>query len=763
MRRESAPLFPVALLFAAGVALGLNLPAAGFLYLAAGLSGLVLWKFLPGPRVSFAALAGAIFFAGAYHASHQEKPRSVHDARALPETKFSETARWRGRIASPPEARSSTRSRERSDFVLRLSHWNGGGGWQPAEGKVQVRLYGAASPPYFYGDTLEVAGGLSEPPAPRNPGQFDYRAWLRIQRIHYQLQAPVEKVHRTKIHSASHPVAACLRARDWAYRHLRIGLEDDPAATALLAGMLFGYKSEIPPELESAFRATGTYHIFSVSGQNVGVLLLVGVFFLRLVGLLQWRWGWVLAPLLAGYCVLSGLQPSCIRALILVLLILAAWRLCRPIAFLNLWSVALLGLLAFDPLILKNAGFLLSFTVVLALILITPPLFHFWYRPFNPDPFLPARLVSPARRFADRAVRAFLGVAAGSVAAWIGSAPLLLVFFHQISPVALVANLVVVPLASLVVIIGTLSLATACAGAGITSALNNANWLVLKALTSCVVHLAGIPGASIYVPDGRVLFPPAHPEFIVAETGSTCTALVRYRAGRWLLNAGRPEDFQYVVDPMRQFYGINALDGVWLTEFSERCAGAAPLLSRTLPVRQWWLGAAPGRSPLLRRWRQDENTRLPFQALKAGDELVLGSDFSVQVLSPASETAGQRAEDQALVLLFRHHNHVLLWAAAIGFGRETQLLRDFPDLRADVLIQGYHRSEANLSDAWLERLRPQHVIRPAPDFYSLQRIRDLPRFQDEFASSKIWRQEKTGAVTVILGEHGIDVRPFRSE
>jgi hypothetical protein len=55
------------------------------------------------------------------------------------------------------------------------------------------------------------------------------------------------------------------------------------------------------------------------------------------------------------------------------------------------------------------------------------------------------------------------------------------------------------------------------------------------------------------------------------------------------------------------------------------------------------------------------------------------------------------------------------------------------------------------------------VIRPAPDFYRLQRIRDLPRFQDEFASPKIWQQEKTGAVTVILGEHGIDVRPFRSE
>ena len=183
-------------------------------------------------------------------------------------------------------------------------------------------------------------------------------------------------------------------ARDWAYARLQLGLEDDPRTADFLAGMLIGYRQEIPADIEQDFRVTGTLHVFAISGQNIAEMGVVVVILLQLGGLVRWRWAWLLAPLVLVYCLLAGSPASAVRATVMALAVLAAWRLGRPLNALGCWSIAFLAMLIWDPRILLDPGAQLSFGVVLGLILLSPPIYP------RARALLPARSVS-ARAPAD--------------------------------------------------------------------------------------------------------------------------------------------------------------------------------------------------------------------------------------------------------------------------------------------------------------------------------------------------------------------------
>jgi competence protein ComEC len=138
--------------------------------------------------------------------------------------------------------------------------------------------------------------------------------------------------------------------------------------------MLIGYRQQIPRDIEQDFRRTGTIHVFAVSGQNIAEMFVVALILLQLVGLVRWRWAWTIAPIVLLYCLLTGSPASAVRATVMALAILLAWRLGRPLNALACWSLAFLALLIWNPLILLDPGAQLSFALVLSLILIAPPL-----------------------------------------------------------------------------------------------------------------------------------------------------------------------------------------------------------------------------------------------------------------------------------------------------------------------------------------------------------------------------------------------------
>ena len=233
------------------------------------------------------------------------------------------------------------------------------------------------------------------------------------------------------------------------------GRAADDEAVALNRAMLLGEREGIPAAARRLFTTAGTNHVFAISGLHVMVvarLLLVAL----AVTFFPVRWaGLALVPALALYTLLVGASPSALRAATMAGLCCLAPVFGRRPDALVAWALTFAAFHVCDPALLLDVGAQLSFTVMLGILL-----------------FLRA---AASRR------RAVLGV---SAAAWAAGVPIVARTFAAVSPWALAANVVALPLATLAVVFTALGAAAGCVASGAAAYLNNAAALVTHALVA---------------------------------------------------------------------------------------------------------------------------------------------------------------------------------------------------------------------------------------------------------------------------------------
>jgi ComEC/Rec2-related protein len=716
MLSPRAPLFSVSLALALGCLIGLDgwvsLRVALVLF---GLAGLLWWRLGRFEAASLAAFYLFVATGGVVHTLLLAGTIPADDLRRLPEEKTYQTTQWRGVVIEEPIAELSThtahRGFDRTSFVLGVEAWRPTGGrffsapvdapWQPAQGRLRCLLIG---PPQNLqcGDRLEFAAALDPVTAPLTPGELDGRLFEGEQGIYYHAVLTSQNWRRTQNGAGNFWQTFSYKARDWAYARLQIGLEDDPRTADFLAGMLIGYRQEIPADIEQDFRRTGTLHVFAVSGQNIAELMVVVIVLLQLCGFVRWRWAWILAPIVLAYCLLTGSPASAVRATVMVLAILAAWRLGRPLNALGCWSLALIAMLLWNPQILLDPGAQLSFAVVLGLILIAPRLNGFFLAPFAHDPFLPHSLLHAWQRREYILWRYMLSIIAATIAATLVSEPITAIDFHQITPISVLANLIVVPLAGLITVVGTLAVTCSLVSTTWAALLNNANWLFAQIMIGVVGFLAHSPGASINVPDVRAAAFSA-PSFVVAPLPNSACLLVRSGGEAWLFNTGRDEAARQTTSHLLQFFGINQLDGLVLMQMSLADNGGAADIVRDFHPRHLVTPALRTKSPM-EKTMPDTLTLAnhPAESWRQGQTIALPGGISIDVLAPADKTAETHAQDRSLILLFHCGGQTLLWAGKIDASAQQQLLATYPGLRADALVLS---PDASPSDDWLNALQ----------------------------------------------------------
>jgi competence protein ComEC len=755
MLSPRAPLFSVGLAFGLGCLLGLDgaitLGAAFVIFYLAGVLWFVLARYEKASLAAFYVFTACV---GLVHTLLLGVSIPGDDLRRLPDEKTLDTTQWRGLVVEEPAAQlsvhASRRALDRTSFVLRMEAWRPTGGrlfgadinipWQPAQGNVRCTVVGPAKE-LLCGDRLEFATALTPVASPLCPGDLDYRAYEAEQGVFYHATIPALDWQRIETGGGDFWQNLSFRARDWAYERLQIGLEDDPRMADFLAGMLIGYRQEIPADIEQDFRRTGTLHIFAVSGQNIAEMVVVALILLQLCGLVRWRWAWTIAPIVLLYCLLTGSPASAVRATVMALAILLAWRLGRPLNALGCWSLAFLAMLVWNPSVLLDPGAQLSFAIVLGLILIAPPLMRLFARPFAPDPFLPYELLTPAQKIEEWF---WLGTAlllASGIAATLTTEPITAIDFHQITPVSIFANIVVVPTAGLITIVGTMSVAVSLVSTTLAALLNNANWLFAKLLIIFVGFLAHKPGASLNVPDLRALSSPV-PSFVVAPLQESACLLVRTRDQAWLFNTGRESPTPSTTWHLLQFYGINRLDGLVLAQMSGPDNGGAGMIARDFHPQHLVVPLLRTRSPLEKA--VPEMAALAAREAESwqqGGSFQLGPGLRVDVLHPAADSPESRAEDRALVLLFHAGSQTLLWAGRIGVLTQRDLLAAYPGLHADVLVMG---TEPPPDDAWLRSLQVRDWLQIPPRDQQLNTT-DAAAAPD---FCQVWPLNETGAVDI---------------
>ena len=309
--------------------------------------------------------------------------------------------------------------------------------WQPADFKLLARS--GADPEHIpgYGELLLVQGKWGQLPQRRNPGGFDYRAYMDRSEVRGSLIMEHIKLAATGrgnwlISTVVVPVRQYIRNLADKY------LQGDEVA--LLLGLALGERSGLSARVQEAFSNTGTTHVLAVSGLHVVLVAFILFMALRIVRVPR---RWAALGTCAGlvfYTLLTGSPPSIVRAAIMAVAVLLGGLFERQGNGLNMLGLAGLLILFCWPQSLFDVGFQLSFAATAGILAVTRPIQNQLFR-VTENEFLREWLLLPL---------------AVSLAAQIFTAPFLAYHFHKIPTISLLANLVVVPTTNLLLALGLL-------------------------------------------------------------------------------------------------------------------------------------------------------------------------------------------------------------------------------------------------------------------------------------------------------------------
>lgn len=611
-----------------------------------------------------------------------------------------------GWVATPPQ-RSGARGAD-TRFCCRLEGLWMDGSYRVTAAPVLVQWQGGGE--VKYGDRVRVRGELRSMAGPRNPGAFDAAGYWRRRGIHSELRAVQPGGCRLLGGEVGCPVVAVAgRVREWVAMVLGLGLEEAPAEAALIRSMVLGLAADTVPEIEEMFRETGTLHLFAVSGLNVGMFALIAWLVLRPLGLGR-RWGMlVVIPVVFGYAAVTGFTPSGVRAAVMAAVMMGGWIAGRRPLGPNAVGAAALGILLCDSNQLFQAGFQMSFGVVIALMAGTGPLGRVLGELGAPDPFVPPVLLSRGQRFLAGLGRRCGLFIATCLTAWLGSLPLSLWYFHRITPVALLANLAAVPLAFVVLATGVLAVVSGVASGWAAAVCNNANWLAAGALLAAVRACAAIPGGHWNVgwptPSGPVA------ELVVFDFESGGAIAVRGGGEQWLIDAGRAADGRWTLESFLRQRGVNRLAGVVWTHGDAAHLGGMREVIRQFVPRRIATVAAPDRSAVRRQLTAELAARgIGLERWRAGDRFVVGKEIVGRVLYPPADLRRTAADDQALVILLAVRGVRVLLLSDAGFVTERWLIERGCEVRADVMVRGTHGGDEGGTAAFLDRVRPAVIV-----------------------------------------------------
>jgi competence protein ComEC len=357
-------------------------------------------------------------------------------------------------------------------LVLEIREVTEGRQWRAASGRVLMIMAGDCAR-FGPGQPVEAAGQLARVAGPLNPGEFDYRAYLRTQGI--QLRLLVDDP------SGLYPDPS---GADWNWvrwlgdvratcrEHLMQNLD---TRTAPLAGaLILGQRDDIDPEVNDAFARTGTTHLLAISGLQLQALAAALALCFRLFGLPRRLAYSTVALATIGYALLVGLAPSVVRSAVMTLtfcLAVIVNRYPRPANTLALAGVLTLIL---NPFFLFDVGCQLSFLAIGALIWLVPPA-HVQFNklverirstlvgPRSPLDKLEEDL-QPWWRHAVRHLGSWtvLGLLT-SLVVWLAALPLVALRFHLVSPIGVLLNIPLIPLTSFALLLGALGMALSMA------------------------------------------------------------------------------------------------------------------------------------------------------------------------------------------------------------------------------------------------------------------------------------------------------------
>lgn len=433
------------------------------------------------PRI----LLAVIFFTGGWRLAALEPSLTIQNAAYFNDRG---TVQLTGLVIQPPDIRDShTNLTIKVNSLLPLGETPENFDPEDVSGKVLLQV--STSRDWAYGDHLQVTGKLSEP---NENGDFSYKDYLANKGIYsimsYARVESVDPNYGEPIHSFIYR----LRQNSFDTLHK---IFPSPEAD-LLSGILLGRDQGISRQLQNAFQVTGMTHIIAISGFNITILAgLFSTIFTRLLGHRSGALAAVIA--ISCYTLMVGADAAVVRAAIIGTLGVLGSLFGRRQNGVNSLGIAVLGMLLYDPRFLWDIGFQLSVAATLGLILYTPPMESWFVRTAS-------KLVSEEK--AKTWVGSISEILLITLAAQLMTLPIMAYHFGEVSWLALIANPIVLPPQSLVMVMGGLALLAGLAIPGLGIIVATLALPFTRYTIRMVSLISQFPGAEISLPKFNVLW-----------------------------------------------------------------------------------------------------------------------------------------------------------------------------------------------------------------------------------------------------------------
>jgi len=350
------------------------------------------------------------------------------------------------------------------------------------KGKIRVTIVKNIGLNVKYGDVLKIKGILREPMGPKSRGDFDYKKFLRYKSVYYTLYAKEKDVELLGEKTPNYFLKFSYNLKEKLVHIIYLTLPEEEAK--VLEGIMLGNYRILPEEINDYFKRTGTAHILAVSGMNVGLIALLVFLILKLLNFSRKISAIITLIIITAFAIITGADPSIVRATFMAYVVLIGYVIEYDSDLMNSLSIAGFFILLINPFELFMVSFQLSFLATFGII-------YYGGYASKKFPRIPGWLSETLLTTFTSQIFIF---------------PVMANTFHQVSVISFIANFFIVPISSIITILGFVLWIIGSISVKFAVFLGATIWFMIKIMIVIVKILSTIPFAAISVKSMNFVF-----------------------------------------------------------------------------------------------------------------------------------------------------------------------------------------------------------------------------------------------------------------
>ncbi len=734
----------------------------------------------------FAILSIAVFVFSVFYTDFRTPP--ADGLYSLAPKKMS----LRGKVVSEPRDDLKNKTK----FYFKVNEVKHEGNWIAFKAKTIVYIYDKKRKfeEIKTGNFLELKGSVNHPYKATNPGEFDYGKYLKrkgiftmtfVRHDNYSIIGDCEFNPEFFLYKLSQIRNKII---DVHRKHL------ESPKIELLGGMVFGDRAVPAPKyIEDSFIKSGLLHLLAASGLNVGIIFGIWFFLASKAGV-SFRIKILTGMVLVGiYALLTGLPPSVTRATLMLEFILFGKLLNRQAD--NSVLLVLVGtlMLLFNPLMISDVSFQLSFIVTLGILTFVPILIKasepvpeflsgvFWV------PFVAQFFVLPIQSF----------------------------HFNTFAPYSILANMLVIPFVGIISFsgfTGSIFALIPFIGEKLCFLADKIAEPFISLLLFISDFTAELPGSLLYLPKPEpvqiiifylLLFvafmviknkfsvkkyniaalillltlvtliftrnfsPGKDLEFLFFDVGQGDSVLVRTPGKKYfLVDTGPPSKYspaRTAIIPYLRDKGITSLDAIVLTHPDSDHTGGTSYILENIKVKKVFHNGEKRKTKNYLKIQQSlSKNSVKTEILKDGDEFDLDKKLKILVIRPDNVSKSSDNED-SLILYIVYRNFSALLMADCEAGSISKL-KNIVKPPVNLLKVGHHGSYNSVNNEFMEYIKPQiALVSVGKRGYRMKHPHSQVMGLLKEHKLKIFRTDRDFAVKISTDGNKIEYRTFEQD